>query len=474
MTSISVLKSDRIPGPLDIRIQPGRTAFIVLTVLFVEVFRSVYINDLSPIYSYVGLTYTQPSLLANVIIWILALTPAALLSPSLKKPSHFVILLLYICVYIPALFASLYMRLQSESEVILLSLALFAGLVILVIASKGKNDPFKSEPPSSKVFWTMLWTLFFGAAAWIIAAFGRSLQLVALSDVYSSGLRMGSRAIFDQSNVGFAVMMMFGAVNPLLIALGLQKGSKLLLCAGLGGQVLCYSTGGFKSIVFSVLLIFLLHVVVRKRMQQAGHVLMVMSISVFLACHLTAKMTEPDNPSTLIFEATVSRALVMPGQLVAEYADFFSRHPHLHLSNTKPFSWIMANPLNENVIFAVTEEYEGDTGSTSNADFWAEDGLANFGLLGIVLISIVAGAVLRVADKISARYDPCFATMALSFAAFNLSNAPLTTTLLSGGLMLSMLLLFMADHRVCERSPSSRRLLALVKTVLPSLRSQST
>ncbi len=409
-------------------------------------------------YSYVGLTYTQPSLHANIIIWILALVPATFLSTSLTKPSQFVLLLLYICVYIPALFASLFMRLQSEFEVILLSFALFTGFAFMVLASRGESKPFKFDPPPPGIFWTILLGLFFAFAVWIFAAFGSSLQLVALSDVYSSGLRMGSRAIFDQGNVGFAVMMMMGSVNPLLIALGLQRRSKVLLYGGIAGQILCYSTGGFKSIVFSVLIIFVLHVVIRKRMRQAGQLLMMMAIAVFLTCHLTARMTERDNPATLILEATVSRALVMPGQLVAEYSDFFSTHPHLHLSNTKPFSWIFPNPLNDNVIFAITEEYEGDTGSTSNADFWAQDGLANFGLPGIVLISILAGAILRIVDKVSVSHDPCFTTMAFSFAAFNLSNAPLTTTLLSGGLMLSIILMLMADQSVGHRPFLSNRL----------------
>jgi hypothetical protein len=456
VTNRSVPKHYEPVGSGDNRVQPGRAAFVALTVLFVVAFRVVYIDDLSPLYSYVGLTYTQPSIHANSIIWLLALIPATFLSTSLRKPSHFVLLLLYICVYIPALFASLYMRLQSEFEVISLSLALFIGFALMVLACKGQSKPFKFVPPSQGIFWTVLLGMFFAFATWIVAAFGNSLQLVALSDVYSSGLRMGSRAIFDQGNVGFAVMMMMGSVNPLLIALGLQRQSKVLVCAGIAGQILCYSTGGFKSIVFSLLIIFLLHVVIRKRMRQAGHLLMMMAIAVFLICHLAAKLTERDNPSALILQATVSRALVMPGQLVAEYSDFFSKHPHLHLSNTKPFSWIFPNPLNDNVIFAITEEYEGDTGSTSNADFWAQDGLANFGLLGVVMISIVTGVILRIVDKVSVNHDPCFATMAFSFAAFNLSNAPLTTTLLSGGLMLSMVLMFVADHRIGRAHKSLR------------------
>jgi hypothetical protein len=429
----------------------ARAAFVGLTVLFIVVFRALYTEDLSPLYSYTGLTYNQPSLIADSIAWLLALMPALFLRLRLRKPSDFILWLLYICVYIPSLFVPLFMRLQSEFEISALGVTLLLGLYLMAKLTKQEAPPIRYEPRSPRAFWIILWTSFVLSAVWIIAAFGSSLRLVALSDVYSSGVRLESREVFDKSLVGFAVMMMFGAVNPLMIALGLQKRSKFLTLCGIGGQVLCYSAGGFKSIAFSLMLLGFLHLIVRKQMQRAAHTLMAVAMGLLLSCHLVAKVTDTYNPAMLMVDATISRAFVMPGQLMAEYSDFFVTHPHLHLSNTKPFSWFMPNPLNDDVIFAVTEYYGGQSGVTSNGDFWAEDGIGNFGLPGVIAVSILTGFALLIVDRISASHDPCFSAMAFSFAGFNLANAPLTTTLLSGGLMLSIFLLMLAPPSMTAR-----------------------
>lgn len=436
----------------------GRFTFLLLVVLFVVAFRTLYIEDISPVYSYAGMTYTKPSLIADACGWLLALVPGLFLRLRLRQPSDFILWLLYICVYIPAVFVSLFLTLRSEAEVLAVNATLLAGFYLMSAITSGERVLSEREPRSSGPFWIVLWGSFFISVVWIVATFGSSLRLVALSDVYSSGVRLESRAIFENSFVGFAVMMMVGAINPLIIAMGLERRSNVLTAIGIGGQVLCYSSGGFKSIVFSLILIAFLHFVVRKRVEQAAHVIMVVSISILLSCHLLVKATDLYNPGTLLTEATISRAYIMPGQLFAKYSDFFVNHPHLHLANTKPFSWFLTNPLDDDVIFAITEYYGGPSGVTENADFWAEDGIANFGLPGVIAVSILAGMVLRLVDRVSSRHNPCFAAMAFSFAAFNLANEPLSTALLSGGLMLSLLLMALAPRSVSMRQEGSLQL----------------
>ena len=425
--------------------------FVGLVALFIAFFRITYQQDLSPLFSYMGLIFNEPSPPANIAVWSLALVPALFLRMELKQPSDFIMLLLYICVYIPSMFVPLFMNLQPEWSVTVLDLAILAGMMLMIWMLRGNSRPAFGNTPRHQSFWMVTWGLFVVFVLWILFTFGGSLRLVALTDVYSSGLRFDSRDIQSQSNVGYAVMMLYGAINPLLIALGLQNKKRLLIVAGIGGQLLCYSTAGSKVIIFSIGVILVLHLLVRRHMKHAAHLLMILSIVVLWGPHVAGRVFGQDNPSVIVLEGTMSRALVIPGQLTGEYHDFFVHHPHLYLSGTKPFSWVLSNPLSDDVIFAITEYYEGNDISTSNAHFWAQDGLANFGLFGVVAMSILTAFVLRVVDRISIRHDPCFASMAFSFAAFNLANAPLSIALLSGGLMLSMILVSMADNQVAWR-----------------------
>src|SRR6266702_132602 len=422
----------------------SRVFFVFLAAAYLASFRMSYVNDTSALISYMGLTYSEPSIGANVAIWILTLVPAGFLGLRLKQPSDFILILLYICVYVPSISVPFFIRLRSEMDVLLLDVTLFAGLMVMILMLQSKARKYRFVTRDKRTFWVVLWALYIAFAVWIIAVFGSSLRFVAPTDVYTSGVRFGSREIFAQSKVGFAVMMMFGSVNPLFISLGLQHRRKLLVLAGICGQLLCYCTGGLKSIMFSLIILFVLHTIIRRNMRRAAHALLMMSIALLLGCHMIAVGAGTKDVTTIMVDGLVSRILVIPGQLTAEYHDFFIHRPHLYLANIKPFSWVVKNPFDQDVILVVGEYYGGIAGVTSNAHLWAEDGIANFGLVGIIVVSALAGGVLRIVNRISARHDPCFATMAFSFAGFHLSNAPLSTALFSGGVMLSMLLLLLA------------------------------
>jgi hypothetical protein len=436
-----------------------RVGFVVLTAVYVEVFHLTYVNDLSPLLSYLGLTYIQPSVPVLIFAWVLALIPSFMLNLAVDRPSHFILLLLYICVFIPSSFVPLFVSLSSVSDVMLLNVMMLAGFILMVLMVRGKVRPFRFRGSHGRSFWIALWALLILISIWIVAVFGSSLKLVTLSDVYSSGLRFESREIFDRSYVGFGVLMMYGALNPLVMALGLQRRDWRLILIGIAGQMLCYSTSGIKAIIFSIILVLVVHFVLRGNMHRAAHVLIGLCIALFLCAHVTSQYNRA-NPASLLLTAVVSRAFAIPGQLTAEYYDYFDTHPNLHLANTKPFSWFVDNPLEGDVIHVISGYYEGNPEVTSNAHFWAEDGIANFGLIGILVVSILAGAVLRIVDRVAAVHDACFTSMAFSFAGYNLCNVPLSTTLLSGGLLLMLVLMMLADRQVGVRQafPRQRRI----------------
>jgi hypothetical protein len=235
------------------------------------------------------------------------------------------------------------------------------------------------------------------------------------------------------------------------MALGLQTRKLPLTIAGIAGQLLCYSTGGLKAILLSVGIMLLLHFVVRKHMRRAAQTLLTLSILLLLAFHFSVHTLGLLHPATLTLSGFVERAVVTPGQLTAEYQDFFVNHSHLHLAETKPFSWFLSDPLPEPVINAVSRYYIGDGDLTSNASFWAQDGLANFGLAGILGVSLLTAAVMRAMDRASAQHDPCFSSIVFCVAGSNLANGPLSTAMLSGGLILSIGLIWLLNPAIAAR-----------------------
>ena len=61
--------------------------------------------------------------------------------------------------------------------------------------------------------------------------------------------------------------------------------------------------------------------------------------------------------------------------------------------------------------------------------FWAYDGIAAWGLPGILVISVVCALVFWLLDSAAQRHDPRFAGLVTCYAAYNLANISLFTSL---------------------------------------------
>jgi ABC-type uncharacterized transport system permease subunit len=99
--------------------------------------------------------------------------------------------------------------------------------------------------------------------------------------------------------------------------------------------------------------------------------------------------------------------------------------------------------------------YSGDPTLDANAHFWATDGLAAWGLWGILLVSVVCALVFWVLDSTAKGHDLRFTALVVTFEALNLANVSLFTSLLSGGLGLLMIFLYFAP-RYYPESGSAR------------------
>src|SRR5439155_25815507 len=97
--------------------------------------------------------------------------------------------------------------------------------------------------------------------------------------------------------------------------------------------------------------------------------------------------------------------------------------------------------------------YSGTRDLDSTAHFWATDGLAALGLPGILLISVFCALLLWAIDSVAEKHDPKLVALLISFAAFNLANISIFTSLLSGGLALLMLLLYLMPKEVFSSEP---------------------
>ncbi len=87
----------------------------------------------------------------------------------------------------------------------------------------------------------------------------------------------------------------------------------------------------------------------------------------------------------------------------------------------------------------------------SNANLWA-DAYANFGYIGIIVFSLLLAFVLWLYDSMAFGCDKRLAALVIGLPAFALANTGLLTTLLTNGIGLVMLLVYLMPPRLNEHS----------------------
>ena len=79
---------------------------------------------------------------------------------------------------------------------------------------------------------------------------------------------------------------------------------------------------------------------------------------------------------------------------------------------------------------------------------WAQDGVGAAGIGGVLLVSVVGALVLWVFDSMTARVSPPFVALASTVVAISFMNVPLTTTLVTGGMGLVAVAMYLMPSDV--------------------------
>jgi hypothetical protein len=269
----------------------------------------------------------------------------------------------------------------------------------------------------------------------MFATFGVHVRLLSFSDVYSV------RAVFTEQApgvLGYLLDWQAGAINPLLIICGIRGRRGLPLAAGVAGDLLIYSVTGYKSVLFSVLVITAFLAAMRQpgraskfpaagsRIAWAFASVVAVSIAIDTAGHSIAW--------TSLF---VRRLSLVAGVNTGYYFQHFAAMPQAHLAYG-PAGRILGTagtvPPAAQIAAAVYHS-SGDP----NANLWA-DAYANFGHGGVIGFTLILAVFLWFYDRAARGTDPCAAAVLLAAASVNLANSALLTCLLTHGMLLALLL----------------------------------
>lgn len=373
-----------------------------------------------------------------LIVVALAWLPSFALPRHIELMSQTVTWVLYTLVYVPAALVGFHtFGLDPELHVTLLM-----GIALLLGGLRIPRSAWFRYGLSPAHHGVVLGLLGIAGAVFVIAMFGLSLELPHPQAVTATRLAY-KESREAGSMTAYLVPWLGRIVYPLVLAVGLRDRRPLLISIGVAGALLIYSTAGFRSALLLPAVVVAAYALARSRLGApaiAWALIAAVSISAVLAVIGSSTMVS----------LLVRRAMMVPGQLTAFYFDFFSQHPVYELRHGV-LSFLGDPPYGPDYPPPVLIADRYLDGGHSNANVWA-DAMANFGLAGVVIFTLLLVVGLWIADRLTMHHGPLLLIGIGAIAGFTYSNTGLLTGSFSGGVGLLVLLAAMG------RAPSESRL----------------
>jgi len=426
-----------------------RFSMPVVVLLYCASFQWSYATWISPVWGYTGLTYNSPDPSLLFIAYVLAALLCVLSPLKLRRTSQIIYWILYFTVYIPGLFAPLFVQLDSGLKLLLLELSLTGGMLLIALSYRLKLIDLRHYPISRQLFWIVFIISFALSNVMLLVVFRGNLHLATLKEVYDVRAESGTVQL-QNPGISYVSSLLSNVMNPFLIAYGVLVHRRKLVALGILGQVLVYATAAMRSVLLSPLFIIMIYYSVKK--DRGGFVpklgllccAMFVVLTVLVGVHTEGLFF---NLATI----TLVRSFSIPGVEIGEYQYFFEHFPHTYLSHIHGVNLLVSNAYGMSLGEEVGYFYAGAASNgrigNANADFFAMDGIAGFGLPGILIMGIVCAAMFWVLDSCTRKYPIAFSASVLASCAISLTNNSLFASFLGGGIMLIMLLfIFMPRH----------------------------
>lgn len=401
---------------------------LVLVKILLEISYVFYVGKL---YGYYGFVYSLnyyklfESYLVFTVIFLL-------LPKNEKSASRIILRFLFLTMIIPTL--SFY-ALADESRVYFYLFSC-SFMLTVVICTIFPHISLRRIKLSNKFLLSLIFMFSFVTYILFIRANGiPSLTALNLSRVYE----IRSNIVYNSRLLMYFVFWQIKVINPFLIGFCYYQKKYRGLFIVLIMQLILYLITGHKSILFSPVLVLAVAYILKHNKSIMG------LVSKLLVCGISS--------SLLIFLANISewpanllirRVLFVPALNYFHYYDFFSSHRQfLYLAEGQIGRLLsIKSPYDMPIVNLIGETYYNNPATSANTGYLG-DAYANFGWYGMILFSLILGILLLLIDSFSSKSELSITMAAMIVPAFSLIESALLTTLLSNGLIISMIIIYL-------------------------------
>lgn len=417
----------------------SRLRVVIATSLYFAAFAWIYVSYVGDTFASLGFGFpTDWPTYDMALVALMSIIPSFWIPLSFHRPSAVFIYIQYFLVYIPALWMIRHsiLPLLDAGDQAILSVVLFISMLVFVWAHR--RIPllrFKPARLRENQLWVVIYAVTAALLLIVVVQLGGNFHLIGLADIYVQ--RAGASDLIEASGnnfTGYAFHWLDGLLLPLIFAQALRKSNYFAVASVVVCYLFLFGIWGAKTALFSPLIL----VVVSFWSARGASRMPLPMISGLIAVLIVPALLPFDSGlGGLIKFSWTSivdmRTFSIPGLAIPQYFGFFSTHPLTLGSHITGLNWVIPYPYDYDIPRSVGYYYYGDL-VTANANFWAQDGLASFGVAGVIGMTFVVAVVLWLFDSVTRGLEIRFVMTAVVGILLSFSNVSLFTTLITGGL----------------------------------------
>ena len=404
-------------------------AFILLMILYRLGLDYVYIETISPLFSYANFTY-EPTVSSQIMSILAFCLGTVAVIPYRKDSSSFVsqsMMLLYLMTYVPM--TSFWWCKGQTMDFMLANIIFWMLLFGITRLINGINLRKYIYPNERMIIFIMILMVF--VILYISGTYANFRIHLSLDNVYD--LRHEAR----NYNMPLIFRYIWNAsdnVIPLFIIYFLGRRYKLLPWFLVFVVLLNFSIAGMKSALFKMIICVILYYWgkrdIAKYLPACFFGLITLTIIEFLI-----------NEYSLLSIMFVRRGLFMPSLLDELFFDYVNNH-----------GFLFYNPQQTELTFAIGETYFNNEGMRCN-NGWFTDAYINLGWIGIFIYPLFYAFLFQTCEKSFVGNNKNSIFFASFIIVMTLRSSLVTTSLLTHGLfILIMSMVFMSNTAIRNKN----------------------
>ena len=349
--------------------------------------------------------------------------------------------LIYILLYVPIILTFYFASRLGLAYTIFIQFVFSACMLLLFLSDyiHVKINQFKTTIKFNHIFKICLILCLY-----ICLIYRNNLKFVSFEDVYE--LRSENNDLGSDVFTSYLSSWLYNVFVPICFSYGVFYKKYMGIFIGIISCVVIYMATASKAAILLPFIYLGFFIVLRKNsFNLLSTILKLLSIIIFILLFIDFNF---------ISSILLSRTIGNGGLLTFWYFDYFSIHPKTYFSHVNIVEFIFQiYPYGNLGVGQVVGPYYWGELMNANANFWATDGIASFGVFGIVVITLIVFIFLVLLNSITKKHNKVFVLYCFLPFILSLTNTSFFSSLLTGGGgMLALFFMFNQDESSLNKS----------------------